>query len=56
MQVGERVFVLSGKFKDNFAVVDDMRDGQMIVCRGGEWDLVGETECIPENKGGKNND
>ena len=54
MQVGERVFVLSGKFKDNFAVVDIMtEDGRVVICRGGEWDVVGDTEIIPENIGRK---
>ena len=49
MQVGERVFVLSGKFKDNFAVVDDLHsDGTMVICRGGEWDVVVDTEIISE--------
>lgn len=54
MQVGERVFVLSGKFKDNFAAVDSVHsDGTMVICRGGEWDVVGDTEIIPENIGRK---
>ena len=54
LSIGERVFVLSGKFKDNFAVVDIMtEDGRVVVCRGGEWDLIGASECVPENIGGK---
>ena len=50
LSIGERVFVLSGKFKDNFAVVDSVHsDGTMVTCRGGEWDVVGDTEIIEEN-------
>ena len=50
MQVVERGQALSGKFRGLMVVVDSIdTDGTMIVCRGGEWDVVGDTEIIPEN-------
>ena len=50
MQVGERGQALSGKFKGLMVVVDSIdTDGTMIVCRGGEWDVVCDTECVQES-------